>query len=90
MNPICLHGHVAGRVQRVSYRAFTRQQARAHGVTGYARNLPDGRVELLLCGNETDVLALLEVLRRGPPQAQVSDITMCPAAWRHCEGFVIE
>jgi len=41
---------VAGRVQGVFYRASTRARAEALGVTGHARNLPDGRVEVLACG----------------------------------------
>jgi acylphosphatase len=46
----CLRFFVSGRVQGVWFRASTREQARRHGITGHARNLPDGRVEVLACG----------------------------------------
>ena len=42
--------HVSGRVQGVYFRASTWERARELGVTGYAKNLPDGRVEVLACG----------------------------------------
>ncbi len=90
MNGICLHGHVGGRVQGVCFRAFTREQAVAHHVHGYARNLPDGRVEVLLCGNDSDVQAVVAALHRGPPQARVDTVALAPVAWRDCDGFRIE
>ncbi len=65
---------VSGRVQGVYYRASARERARAHGVTGYARNLPDGRVEVLVCGEETAVQAFIEWLWIGPGAARVSDV----------------
>jgi acylphosphatase len=62
---------VAGRVQGVFYRASTQARARALGVTGYALNLPDGRVEVLACGAPAAVEALCEWLWEGPPAAHV-------------------
>lgn len=62
---------VAGRVQGVFYRASTRTRAHALGVTGYARNLADGRVEVLACGTPEAVQSLCEWLWEGPPAAQV-------------------
>jgi acylphosphatase len=65
---------VSGRVQGVFFRASTRLRARELGVTGHARNLPDGRVEVLACGTAAAVEALCEWLREGPPAAQVSGV----------------
>lgn len=65
---------MAGRVQGVFYRASTRARAQSLGVTGYARNLADGRVEVLACGTPEAVEALCEWLWQGPPAAQVSAI----------------
>ncbi|HHM04646.1 MAG TPA: acylphosphatase [Gammaproteobacteria bacterium] len=65
---------VSGRVQGVFFRAATQQQARSLGITGYARNLPDGRVEVLACGEAGAVEALCAWLWKGPPQARVVDV----------------
>jgi acylphosphatase len=66
--------YVAGRVQGVFFRASTRSRAEALGVTGHARNLPDGRVEVLACGEPSSVEALCSWLREGPPAAHVTAV----------------
>ena len=66
--------YVAGRVQGVFFRASTRTRAEALGVTGHARNLPDGRVEVLACGSPPAVEALCGWLREGPPAAHVTAV----------------
>jgi acylphosphatase len=65
---------VAGRVQGVFYRATTQSRAEALGVTGHARNLPDGRVEVLACGEPAAVQALCDWLWDGPPAAHVTAV----------------
>jgi acylphosphatase len=65
---------VSGRVQGVFYRASTRAQAQVLGVTGYARNLPDGSVEVLACGERAAVEALCAWLWQGPPAAEVARV----------------
>jgi acylphosphatase len=67
---------VSGRVQGVFYRASTRQQAEALGVTGYARNLADGRVEVLACGPKEAVEALCRWLWQGSPASSVTDVQL--------------
>jgi acylphosphatase len=67
---------VAGRVQGVFYRASTRTRAEELGVTGYARNLPDGRVEVLACGDAAAVEALCQWLWRGSPASSVRDVVI--------------
>jgi acylphosphatase len=66
---------VAGRVQDVYYRGATQQYARELGVAGHARNLPDGRVEVLACGEPAAVEALCAWLWEGPPHARVREVT---------------
>lgn len=73
---VCKHCFVSGRVQGVFYRASTGRRARELGVTGYARNLSDGRVEVLACGETAAVDALCEWLWRGPPAAKVSEVVV--------------
>ena len=71
---ICKRCLVSGRVQGVFYRAGTAERAGELGVTGYARNLPDGRVEVLVCGEESAVKELCEWLWQGPPAAKVERV----------------
>ena len=66
--------YVSGRVQGVFYRASTRERAQQLGCRGYARNLSDGRVEVLAIGELPAVHALIDWLWRGPPAAQVQDV----------------
>lgn len=73
--PECRKCVVAGRVQGVYYRGATQQRARELGVTGHARNLPDGRVEVLACGEPVAVEALCQWLWQGPPHARVTEVS---------------
>jgi acylphosphatase len=67
---------VSGRVQGVYYRASAARRARAAGITGYARNLPDGRVEVLACGSEAALREFIDWLWIGPAAAKVSDVVV--------------
>jgi acylphosphatase len=63
---------VSGEVQGVGFRWFVARHARALGLGGYARNLPDGRVEVLASGAGPEALSRLEdLLRAGPAHARV-------------------
>jgi acylphosphatase len=66
--------YVSGRVQGVFYRASTRQRAQELGCRGYARNLPDGSVEVLAVGERAAVDELIAWLWQGPPAAHVTDV----------------
>jgi len=61
-------------VQGVFFRASTREEARRLGLTGWVRNLPDGRVEVLACGEEQALRDLLSWLGRGPEHANVTHV----------------
>lgn len=65
---------VSGRVQGVGFRAATRREALALGLCGHARNLPDGRVEVLAGGDEMALQRLADWLHRGPPLANVDQV----------------
>ena len=71
---------VSGRVQGVFYRASAAEQARRLGVTGYAKNLSDGRVEVLVCGEEGAVNELIDWLWKGPSSARVQGVEISDAA----------
>jgi acylphosphatase len=51
---------VSGRVQGVGFRYFTQETAQREGATGWVRNLPDGRVELQVTGDENELRAFLD------------------------------
>lgn len=76
---VCKRCLISGRVQGVFYRASAAEHARALGVTGHAKNLPDGRVEVLACGEEAAVAGLCEWLRQGPPAAKVTAVEIAAA-----------
>ncbi len=64
-----------GRVQGVGYRAFCADAAMRLNVDGFARNLPDGRVEVVAEADEATLRQLVERLREGPPHARVEDVS---------------
>jgi len=70
----CRHYYVSGHVQGVYFRGSTQRQAQALGITGWVRNLSDGRVELLACGDAVALDRLESWLRIGPQWANVSNI----------------
>jgi acylphosphatase len=72
--------YVSGRVQGVNFRAATARAARDLGVEGYARNLDDGRVEVLLVGEREALAGLLGWLAHGPPFAEVAGLEEAPAS----------
>jgi len=70
--PIAKRCLVSGRVQGVYFRASTQQQAKHLGVNGYAKNLPDGRVEVVAVGDTDPVNELVKWLWRGSPASHVT------------------
>ena len=56
------------------FRGSAKREADRLGVTGHAKNLSDGRVEVLACGDADAVAALIEWLHAGPPQAKVTQV----------------
>lgn len=71
---ICKQCFVSGRVQGVFYRDTTRQQAEKLQLTGYAKNLTDRRVEVVMCGSEASVDRLCEWLWTGSEYSSVSKV----------------
>jgi acylphosphatase len=69
---------VSGRVQGIFFRDSCRRVAEEHGVGGWVRNLPDGRVEAVFEGLPDDVRLLVDWARHGPRRAVVNDIAVHP------------
>ncbi|MBV8735059.1 MAG: acylphosphatase [Solirubrobacterales bacterium] len=80
---------VHGRVQGVFFRDSTRQRAKAHGVAGWARNMPDGSVEAVLEGEPNAVQRLVHFLRSGPSHAQVEWVEVQEEDPEGLSGFSI-
>jgi len=83
---------VSGIVQGVGFRYFTQHAAQRLQLSGYAKNLPDGRVEVYAIGSAAQLEALKNELRRGPRMASVDHITEAEAEIlpAFSNGFTIE
>jgi acylphosphatase len=85
----CRRYLVSGQVQGVFFRASARDKAQQLGLSGWVKNLPDGRVEAYACGDE-EILAKFELwLKQGPPMAQVDSLEIHAASPADCHGFDI-
>ena len=86
---ICKIAHVSGKVQGVFFRAATQQQAILLGIKGYAKNLADGDVEVLVCGEQAAVEKIIAWLHIGPAKAQVSNVQIKELEWQEHNKFII-
>ena len=68
------HLFISGRVQMVLFRASTQLKAKRLGLTGFVRNLRDGRVEAVIEGEQENAQKLIEWCKKGPILARVRDI----------------
>jgi acylphosphatase len=78
-----IHVIVSGRVQGVAFRYFAENRANELGLTGWVRNLYDGRVEVLAEGERAGLERLLDLLREGPRMARVEELDV---EWREHTG----
>lgn len=82
------HVYVTGRVQGVFFRSETAGMARKYNVTGWVRNLPDGRVEAVFEGEKENVEKAIAFCRQGPPAAYVMNVQVMWEDWKgEFEGF---
>lgn len=85
----CRRFRISGRVQGVWFRGSTRDVATAHALTGYARNMMDGTVEVLACGRSEALDDLEAWLQHGPRMATVIAVDAETLPFRELEGFSI-
>jgi acylphosphatase len=83
----CARFLVGGRVQGVFFRASAREQALALSLAGHAKNLDDGRVEVLACGDAEALDALERWLHHGPPLARVDAVDREAVTDQPAPGF---
>lgn len=81
--------YVSGRVQGVFFRDSARTVASEAGVAGFATNLADGRVELVLEGDEDAVLEVISWAKNGPSHAHVEEVEVVDEAPQGLSGFRI-
>ncbi|MBI2578373.1 MAG: acylphosphatase [Candidatus Aenigmarchaeota archaeon] len=81
MKRCCIY--ISGRVQGVSFRSFTKQNAELLGLNGFVKNLDDGRVEVIVEGHEDKIEQLVEKIRQGPPRAKIDDVSV---TWEEALG----
>jgi acylphosphatase len=87
---ICVKCLVSGKVQGVFFRASAREQAASLGITGYARNLADGRVELMACGERSAIDQFRSWLVRGPAGARVTGVACEPQETLRYQNFTVQ
>ena len=80
---------VTGDVQGVFFRAWTQEQARGLGVTGWVRNATDGSVKAHVEGDETAVAQLIDRLHDGPPGAAVESVEVAESVVERLERFEV-
>ncbi len=86
---VCYRYVVSGRVQGVGFRYYVLREAQQLGLSGYVRNLRDGRVEVVAAGSAEKLGRLEALLWRGPVMARVDMVEAEPAELPAEEGFVI-
>lgn len=85
----CIQCIVSGRVQGVFFRASAHRKAQELDISGWARNLPDGCVEVVACGDENKVREFQDWLWVGPQHASVSDVRVTRIENRMIDGFSV-
>ena len=86
---IARHVRIVGRVQGVFFRAWTREEARRLGLSGWVRNCSDGSVEAHLEGDVDKIELMIALLHEGPPRARVEDLTVEPVEAQGVRGFSV-
>jgi len=76
MPKVRIHAFVSGIVQGINFRSNTRRVAQSLGVTGWVKNLPNGRVEVVAEGEEEKIEGLVNFLKRGPFLARIDKLEL--------------
>ncbi len=89
MELIRAHLLISGRVQRVGFRFSAQDMATLYGLTGWVQNLSDGRVEAVFEGDRAAVEEMIRWCYKGPPHAQVEDVSVNYEHPQGLKGFEI-
>ncbi len=77
-----VHIIVSGQVQGVFFRDYTQKKAQSLGITGWVKNLPDGKVEIVLEGEKERINQMINWIKVGPPLAKVTNLEI---EWQKCQ-----
>ena len=89
MEKICVHCYISGRVQGVGFRHYAKKQATKQQVTGWVKNLADGRVEIFAGGELANINEFISWLHRGPASADVIAVVCKSEPWQEFTDFSI-
>ena len=84
---VCVRCYIFGQVQGVFFRDSTLEQAQMLGITGHAKNIGNGCVEVIACGDELAIEALQRWLQHGPPSAKVTEVECTEVEVEEPRGF---
>jgi len=87
---MCCLANVTGKVQGVYFRASCQQKAIDLHLSGYAKNLTDGNVQVLMCGDKANIDQMIEWLNHGPEEADVASVNHQEVNWQSLNFFSIE
>jgi len=85
----CRRCVISGRVQGVFFRQGTLEQAEKLGITGWVRNLNNGDVECVICGENEALEQLIIWLHQGPPSADVTNVHSNDVPWEEHTSFSV-
>jgi len=81
--------YITGTVQDVFFRGFVKENAEKYNVKGFVRNLEDGRVEIFMEGDATDVNKVVELCKKGPRHSQIKKVETRPERFQDIKTFKI-
>jgi len=81
--------YITGTVQGVFFREFVKSDAEKHNVKGFVRNLEDGRIEIFLEGDNTNVDRVVELCKRGPKHSQIKKVEIKEEKFQDFKTFKI-
>ena len=81
--------YINGTVQGVFFRAFVKENAERYNVKGFVRNLEDGKIEVFLEGDATNVNKMIELCKKGPKHAQIRNVEIKPERFQDFKVFKV-
>lgn len=84
-----IHIYVSGDVQGVGFRQFVKYNARKLNIKGWVKNLPDGKVEVMLQGRDKELEKMVQVCKRGPMISNVKNVEIENLSDEYFEDFKI-